>query len=412
MSIKLDCSDCEVTAKALGCSVCTDISACRTCSICKFCDISGCPATPDPECKKIEAEITLKLGESISERDKIIEKISKTVGVIHDIFKEVLTKNFGIAIGIQVGGELAVKGIVKIFTRGVVRQILSTGIKAIFKPINFLGTASLFTDVLDTFGKQYNIYIKREDIETMYRNIVVEYNTQLNESVDFKCFVCSLKRSLINLGKIPYDDIITEAVNKLTAMYLIEDGTSNFIGNKYCTPCFTSDCSGGITLGGPVISDASENTCPSDYIDAYYELYNDPNYTDRFQSLFGNYTFYQGVDSIGSDLLVKNNLAGNIPALKKICSETPGCVGFNSAGILKSSLKPDIKLVSVPEWKGEKQGIYKKTIGSAFQSASVNTNKNEVIKQENNKYVLNNMILKFLFIFFIIIFFIIILKYL
>lgn len=68
------------------------------------------------------------------------------------------------------------------------------------------------------------------------------------------------------------------------------------------------------------------------------------------------YVYYPGADSTGNDLTKK--WAGMSPnELTKICSQTKDCVGFNSAGWLKSRIR------SPDEWKtsyfrGDGQGLY------------------------------------------------------
>lgn len=47
-----------------------------------------------------------------------------------------------------------------------------------------------------------------------------------------------------------------------------------------------------------------------------------------------------GQDHVGSDILFRGDLADNIPALETLCNETPGCVGFNNGGFLKSQAQP------------------------------------------------------------------------
>jgi hypothetical protein len=68
------------------------------------------------------------------------------------------------------------------------------------------------------------------------------------------------------------------------------------------------------------------------------------------------YTFYPYLDSDQGDVKIVTNLANNIEALKAECDKTPGCIAFNTNGVLKKSVKPQAQWV---KWTNDpKKGIY------------------------------------------------------
>lgn len=52
------------------------------------------------------------------------------------------------------------------------------------------------------------------------------------------------------------------------------------------------------------------------------------------------YTFTQGKDSGGNDIMNAGDIADNIPKLKSKCDSTPKCAGFNTNGWLKHTILP------------------------------------------------------------------------
>jgi hypothetical protein len=53
-----------------------------------------------------------------------------------------------------------------------------------------------------------------------------------------------------------------------------------------------------------------------------------------------NYVFYPGKDSGGNDIKQSAADANNVDKLKATCDNTGGCVGFNTNGWLKHTIKP------------------------------------------------------------------------
>ena len=64
--------------------------------------------------------------------------------------------------------------------------------------------------------------------------------------------------------------------------------------------------------------------------------------------------FFRQMDSEGSDIKYMPGLAGNISGLKQACKDTDGCVAFNTAGYLKSSIDPNNfkEYSGYPDWAG------------------------------------------------------------
>jgi predicted component of type VI protein secretion system len=52
------------------------------------------------------------------------------------------------------------------------------------------------------------------------------------------------------------------------------------------------------------------------------------------------YTFHQGMDYIGQDIHLRNDLANNIQGLKAHCNELPNCIAFNTNGWMKHKIVP------------------------------------------------------------------------
>lgn len=57
-----------------------------------------------------------------------------------------------------------------------------------------------------------------------------------------------------------------------------------------------------------------------------------------FYRRVSNYNFTAGMDTPGGD--IKTLSGQSVPQLKVACDETPSCIGFNTAGTLKSSVQP------------------------------------------------------------------------
>jgi hypothetical protein len=68
------------------------------------------------------------------------------------------------------------------------------------------------------------------------------------------------------------------------------------------------------------------------------------------------YTFHQGKDSYGNDIVHRTDLADKVPELKAFCNTTPDCKGFHTGGWIKKSFLPQ------DQWKtwttDPNKGIY------------------------------------------------------
>ncbi len=70
------------------------------------------------------------------------------------------------------------------------------------------------------------------------------------------------------------------------------------------------------------------------------------------------YTFMQGVESPGEDLIHYPQHVGDVSALQAACSRLPPCKGFNTKGYLKKKIKPESERIRFSD--DPNQGLYVK----------------------------------------------------
>ncbi|ELU17888.1 hypothetical protein CAPTEDRAFT_227995 [Capitella teleta] len=70
------------------------------------------------------------------------------------------------------------------------------------------------------------------------------------------------------------------------------------------------------------------------------------------------FSFFQGLDSSGNDLIRMAQLKNDIEGLKAACREMVDCLAFNSEGVLKRQVREQVKWEKVPFFQGEHQGLY------------------------------------------------------
>lgn len=66
----------------------------------------------------------------------------------------------------------------------------------------------------------------------------------------------------------------------------------------------------------------------------------------------------QGIDSPGGDYLVVEGGASDVGRLERACSSTHHCLGFNTNGILKHSLRPPESWIRWAGSKHSEHGLY------------------------------------------------------
>lgn len=96
---------------------------------------------------------------------------------------------------------------------------------------------------------------------------------------------------------------------------------------------------------------------PCDTMNLYeYMITNNVTIQPFSDSLYDNFSFYQGYDSMNNDIMQYPNKT--IDELKTICKSMPDCVGFNSNGWMKHKIVNPTNLVKEPSFATYTEGIY------------------------------------------------------
>lgn len=92
-----------------------------------------------------------------------------------------------------------------------------------------------------------------------------------------------------------------------------------------------------------------------------------PKVEDKLK--IAGYVFHQGKDSPNGNIGNQADLVDNVTGLSKYCDSMPNCVGFNTNGWVKSSLKPEAEWTRWTEDKSKGLFVKSKEHYSDFPGA-------------------------------------------